>query len=157
MIYCYFFFHQRWASLGTFQDVHIIKYDAIEEEPIRDKNGHCISVKPGIVNKVSLYRCHTVHNLFVASASIWLLTSLTRSHFCCTEIIQTSFMPIGSWQNSILFRGCFLELYLLPPVCRFWRCWRTCIPGVFDHWHLLSQSFNICISEETTVFHDNAF
>lgn len=37
----------RWASLGTFQDVHIIKYDAIEEEPIRDKNGHCISVKPG--------------------------------------------------------------------------------------------------------------
>ncbi|XP_069137269.1 long-chain fatty acid transport protein 2-like [Argopecten irradians] len=37
----------RWASKEQFEHTHIIRYDPIEDAPIRDKDGHCIKVKPG--------------------------------------------------------------------------------------------------------------
>ncbi|XP_033749287.1 very long-chain acyl-CoA synthetase-like [Pecten maximus] len=37
----------RWASKDQFGDIHIIRYDPIEDTPMRDKAGHCIKIQPG--------------------------------------------------------------------------------------------------------------
>ncbi|XP_033750126.1 very long-chain acyl-CoA synthetase-like [Pecten maximus] len=37
----------RLASKDQFNDIHIIRYDPIEDSPIRDKAGHCIKIQPG--------------------------------------------------------------------------------------------------------------
>ncbi|XP_033750125.1 very long-chain acyl-CoA synthetase-like [Pecten maximus] len=37
----------RWANKDQFKGTHIIRYDPIEDNPIRDKAGHCIEIQPG--------------------------------------------------------------------------------------------------------------
>lgn len=44
------FFQQRWVNGGK-SGFHIVKFDPVTEQPIRDKEGKCIPIQPGLILK----------------------------------------------------------------------------------------------------------